>query len=420
MVLSGGDLVLPGRVVGGGSLVLEGGRIVEISPRAFPAGGDPQVVDLAGLLVVPGFIDVHVHGLNGIDAMDGPSAIGDIAKRMPRYGVTAFCPTTVASSPSALRLTLAAVRDRRLAPSPSAARVLPAHLESNFINPGYNGAQPAACLRLPRGVHPSRPAAAGGQAGDRSSARGHDDDFTAEDILAVIEAAGPEVGIVTIASEIAGGLELVGELVRRGRIVSLGHSGASYDEGLAAIQAGARHATHLFNRMAPMGHRDPGLAGAVLQSVDIAAELVCDGYHVHPGMMRVAIAAKGMDRIMAITDGSAGAGLAPGARARLGGQAITVTDKAAFLDDDTLAGSTATMDSIFRVLTGVVGLSLVEAAVLCATTPARELGLQGCGVIAVGAVADLTVLDQRLQVVDTFVAGRSCLRPSSMEDPIQI
>ncbi len=233
--------------------------------------------------------------------------------------------------------------------------------------------------------------------------------FGADDILAVMQTARPDVGIVTLAPEIDGGLELIGDLARVGCIVSLGHSAASFDEGQAAIHAGAKQATHLFNRMAPMGHREPGLAGAVLQSVEIAAELVCDGYHVHPGMLRVAIAAKGSDRVMAITDGTAGAGLAPGARARLGGRMITVTDQASFLDDQTLAGSTATMDRVFRVLTGVVGLSLIDAAILCATTPARELGLHGHGVIADGAIADLAVLDERMHVVQTLVGGQACV-----------
>jgi len=141
----------------------------------------------------------------------------------------------------------------------------------------------------------------------------------------------------------------------------------------------------------------------------VAAELICDGYHVHPGMLSVAIRAKGVDRVMAITDASAGAGLAPGSEARLGGRRLIITEQAAFLDDQTPAGSTATLDRVFRVLTSVVGLGLVEAARLCATTAARELGLTGHGVIAPGAAADLAILDRRLAVVETCIAGRLVL-----------
>jgi N-acetylglucosamine-6-phosphate deacetylase len=161
--------------------------------------------------------------------------------------------------------------------------------------------------------------------------------------------------------------------------------------------------------MPTLSHREPGLAGAVLQAPEVAAEIVCDAYHVHPAMVRVTVAAKGPDRVMAITDGSAGAGLPTGTTARMGEHASHVTDQAAFLDDGTLAGSTATMDRVFRLLTSVIGLGLVDAAMLCATTPARELGLSGMGVIAPGAVADLVILDAGFSVVETCIGGRLCL-----------
>jgi N-acetylglucosamine-6-phosphate deacetylase len=275
--------------------------------------------------------------------------------------------------------------------------VLAAHLESNFINPEFRGAQPIHCLRLPTSHVP-----------DGLTGMG-EDPYSGHDILEAIDQAGPDVGIVTLAPELAGGLDLVRRLDRAGIIVSLGHSGATFDLGSEAIRAGARQATHLFNRMPPVGHREPGLAGAVLESAEVAAELVCDAFHVHPGMLRVAIAAKGPDRIMAITDASSGAGLSPGSTAALGGRRISVTDQAAFLDDGTLAGSTATMDRVFRVLVTRVGLGLTDAAHLCSTTPARELGLSGHGLIVEGAAADLVVLDSALTVVETFIGGDAVL-----------
>src|SRR6185369_9234653 len=142
------------------------------------------------------------------------------------------------------------------------------------------------------------------------------------DVLAAIEQAQPDVGIVTLAPELPGGIDLVRTLVAAGHRVSLGHSGADFDVAVAAIEAGARHATHLFNRMTPLQHRAPGLAGAVLARDDVAAELICDGFHVHPAMSRVAIAAKGPSRVMAITDATAGAGLPVGSTAHLGGRTI--------------------------------------------------------------------------------------------------
>ena len=175
-------------------------------------------------------------------------------------------------------------------PPAHASRVLPAHLESNFINPVFRGAQPAGCLRAPTRVPPLSAWSESATAAASAAAAG--DDFTSDDILREIERARPDVGIVTVASEIDGGLELIQWLVARRYLVSLGHSAATYEQAIDAIAAGARQATHLFNRMPPLGHRAPGLAGAVLQSDEIAAELICDGFHVHPALVRTAVAAK--------------------------------------------------------------------------------------------------------------------------------
>lgn len=386
LAITGGSLVLPDGVKTG-ALILLDGRIAVIEDGWLfdPHGQDARLLDIQGGYVVPGFIDVHVHGVDGDDTLDGDDAIDRIAARLPRYGVTAFCPTTVACAPAALRTVLAQVARARRTPKPTSARVLPAHLESNFINPDYKGAQPAVCLRT----------AAGPASGD----------FSARDILDAIAADRSAVGIVTLAPELPGGLDLVRDLTAAGHRVSLGHSGADYDTAMAAIDAGARHATHLFNRMAPLQHRAPGLVGAVLERQDVIAELICDGHHVHPAMGRVAIAAKGTSGIMAITDGTAASGLEPGSTARLGGQTIHVGAHAATLADGTLAGSTLTMDRVFRNLVSRFGQSLADAARMCATTPAQAMELNDRGVIAAGAAADLVVLDRDLQVMHTIADG---------------
>jgi len=398
IVLSGADLVLPDRVLGGGTLVLDGDRIVDVRPGADGAGDASSQhlhFPFAEHYIVPGFIDVHVHGVEGLDTLDdsgAASSIAGMAERLPRYGVTAFCPTTIACDPVALRRMLSNVRAARTQRPPAGARVLPAHLESNFINPDYKGAQPLDCLR---GVRPgSDPCLTPEPPGA----------WTGADILAEIAAARPDVGIITIAPELDGAIDLIRELVAHEHHVSLGHSGATYEQAMEGVRAGARQATHLFNRMTPIGHRAPGLAGAMLESSDVIAELICDGIHVHAGMMRVALAAKGAEGIMAITDATAGAGLPRGSRSTIGGRPITVRD-GAYLDDGTLAGSVLTMDRAFARLTSEVGISLSEAATVCATTPARALGLQGFGVIAPGAIADLVVLDRDLRVIQTWVAG---------------
>lgn len=384
IVLSGADLVLPDRVLSPGTLVLDGERIVDVTAGGRAAAGSDEHFDLAGHLIVPGFIDVHIHGVEGSDTLDSERAIRMIADRLPRFGVTAFSPTSIACAPDVLRRMLSAVREARTAVRSRGARVLPAHLESNFINPEFKGAQPLSCLRLPRG-----------------SSEG---DFTGMQILEEIAAARSEVGIITVAPELDGALDLIRDLASHGHHISLGHSGASYEEAMAGIEAGARQATHLFNRMTPVLHRQPGLAGAVLDRDEITAEVVCDGVHVHPAMVRLALAAKRPSHIMAITDGTAGSGLPRGSRTTIGGRPISVGDVAT-LDDGTIAGSVLTMDQAFTRLVTSMGVGLVEAATICSTTPARALGLEGFGTITRGAIADLVVLDRRFTVTNTFIGG---------------
>lgn len=394
VVLAGADVVTPGEVVAGGAVHLDGDRIaaVERAGTAVPRGA--STVDCSGCLIVPGFVDVHVHGVEGVDVLDGADALARVARTLPKYGVTAFCPTSIACTPDDLATLLGAVG--AASQHVDGARVLGAHLESNFINPEYRGAQPLECLRRP----PPR---------DRSvdHLQNGDEEFTAEDVLDTIASHDTAVAIITVAPEMDGGLDLTRQLVAQGHRVSIGHSGASYEGALAAIDAGVRHATHLFNRMSPLGHRAPGVAGAVLARDEVAAEIICDGFHVHPALVRLAIAAKGVDRIMAITDGTAGSGLPPGTRTHLGRYPVLVTSRAAELADGTLAGSVLTMDGAFRLLVGEVGLSPLQASRACATTPARELGVADAGAIAVGALADLVVLGPDRRVRRTYVGGRA-------------
>jgi N-acetylglucosamine-6-phosphate deacetylase len=272
---------------------------------------------------------------------------------------------------------------------------LPAHLESNFINPHFRGAQPLGCLRTP--------ASSGQDSGQNSPHDSHA--FSARDILGIIDRRRSDIAVVTLAPEIDGGLPLVRALRAGGIAVSLGHSGATFEEAEKAIAAGASRATHLFNRMTPMTHRDPGLPGAVLANDDVAAELICDGHHVHPAMMRFAIGAKGPSRILAITDGTAGSGLPAGSRAQLGGQPVTVGDVAR-LDDGTMAGSVATMDRVLALLLTVAKIDLVHGVEMCAATAARAMGLSGQGVLAPGALADFVALNRQYQVLETWIGGR--------------
>jgi N-acetylglucosamine-6-phosphate deacetylase len=378
IAITGAVLVLPDRVVDEGSVVVDGDRIEAVEPGSIDLPAGASRIDARGGMIVPGFIDVHVHGVEGIDVLDGPGAVMKVAQRLPKYGVTAFCPTTVACSSAMLDTMLEDVAIAS-ASAQLISRVLPAHLESNFINPEYKGAQPLEFVRTP---------AAG------------------RDVLAVITRRRAQVGIVTMAPEIEGGLDLVQQLTAAGHRVSIGHTGATYEQAMDAIAAGVTHATHLFNRMTPLLHRAPGVPGAVLNSEGVGAELICDGFHVHPALLRIAIRAKGTAGVMAITDGTAGSGLPVGSCAKLGGRKIVVTERTAELEDGTLAGSVLTMDGAFRVLVGKVGLSVVEAARLCSTTPAEQLRLPRMGALIPGNLADFVILDREtLRVRTTVISG---------------
>jgi N-acetylglucosamine-6-phosphate deacetylase len=377
-VFVGARLVLPDRLVTDHALVVEDGLIRDIVPGQPPEAAGADVIDATGRTLVPGFIDVHVHGTTGHDVLDGPGAVARVAADLPRYGVTAFCPTTVACSPSVLEAVLAEVDLLRSGPSGSGARVLGAHLESNFLNAAFRGAQPDEWLRLP-------------EAG--------------ADIMAVISRHRDAVAVVTMAPEIPDAHALMHTLRGDGIAVSLGHSGATLDEARAAFRDGATRVTHLFNRMPPLAHREPGLAGAALLDQAIFVEIIADGVHVHPGMLRLVWALKGAGRVAAITDGTAGSGLPRGSRTRLGDRPVVVDDVAR-LDDGTMAGSVATMAQVFRQWVDEVKVPLTDAATMCAGTPAQSIGRTDLGRLAPGAPADLVLLDPALEVTETWVAGR--------------
>jgi N-acetylglucosamine-6-phosphate deacetylase len=384
--LHAGTVVRPDRVGLDCTIVLEGDRIVDVVDGRQTGGDGDVILDRRSRTVVPAFVDAHLHGVAGTDVLEGAGAVGRVAAQLPRWGVAAFCPTSIACPPEVLRAFLRDVAAERQALRAGSARVLGAHLESNFLNPDLRGAQPLEYIC---------PAAGPQKAGA----------ISAREVLAVMEEWRTSIAIVTLAPETPGALELVARFVAAGLLVSLGHTGATFEEARAAIHAGASRATHLFCAMRPLAHRDPGVVGAVLTHDHMHAELIADGVHVHPAMMRIAIAAKTPERIVAITDGTAASGLPRGAKARLGGLPITAADVAR-LDTGAFGGSVLTMDRAFATLVRQCDVDLVDAARMCATTPARDLRLAKHGCIEAGQVADLAVLDGELRVVETWIDGR--------------
>ena len=363
-----------------GEIVIVDGRIVAVRKRSEADG----VVDLGHCAVLPGYIDLHVHGGGGSQCnTDDPEEVLSMARFHARHGTTALLATTVAASIEQLEAALAAIA--ACASRSSGAAVLGAHLEGPFINPRRPGAMDPAMFIDP-------------------------DQRSLQRLLAAGTGA---VRMMTLASELPGALDMIRALAAAGIIVSLGHSDATYDETRAAVDAGARCATHTFNAMPPLHHREPGLLGAVLDLDELTCELICDGIHVHPAALRVAFRAKGLFRSTLVTDAMQAAGM-PDGEYRLGGATVTVSSgRAEIPRDGSIAASTLTMDAAVANAVRFLGISLAEAAVLASGNPARLLGIDHRkGAIASGFDADLTILDDDLRACGTLVAGEWAHRPA--------
>lgn len=353
------------------------GRLHVVQGRIADIDGDPVAeatvrADDARPLLLPGFVDLHLHGGGGADTMDAGDAITQIAGLHARHGTTSLLATTMtaplAEIEAALRALAPAIEQR----SRGAARVLGVHLEGPYIHPERLGAQPA-CTRLPE----------------------------LAEILALHTLA--PIRVITLAPETDGALALIPALVEAGMRVQIGHSAASYEQACQAMAAGASGFTHLFNAMGAFHHRAPGVAGAALAHAE-QAELIPDLLHVHPGAMRAALRA--VPRLYAVTDATAAAGM-PDGDYRLGRQTVRKCEGGVRLADGTLAGSSLTMDQALRNLVQL-GLPLAEASARTAAFPAQYLGLADRGVLAAGAWADVVALDAAtLQLRRVWVEGEA-------------
>jgi len=361
-----GDIVTPQGVVSG-HLSFEHGRIAAVSGTPIAAarageGGRP--------ILLPGFIDIHVHGGGGRDTMEGGDAITTIARRHARHGTTAMLATTmtapVGDIESALKALGAVCRER----GAQSARVLGAHLEGPYINPDRLGAQPAHAM----------PA-------------------TLAEVMRLNELA--PIKVLTLAPEMPGHLALIGPLRDAGIRVQIGHSNGSYDDGVAALKAGAAGFTHLFNAMTGLHHREPGMVGAALAHGQ-HAELIPDLLHVHPGAIKAAL--RCIPGLFCVTDSTAAAGM-PDGEYRLGEYRVQKCLGGVRLADGTLAGSALTMDQALRNLVQVLSLDLPEAARRVSTAAADYLGLADRGRLAPGAWADVVVMDGALNLRRVFVEG---------------
>jgi len=331
--------------------------------------------------VLPGFIDIHVHGAMGYDVIDSTyEALDAISAYKLEEGCTSFCPTIVTASEDK---TMHAIKNIRAAKHKGVegAKIIGAFLEGLFINPKYKGAHPEEYIRP------------------------MDIPVDISFIKKLIVAGKGCVTSIIIAPELPGASWIIRTLVMMGVQVRLGHSAATIEEAEAAVAAGANMAVHTYNAMSPLHHRDPGMVGAVLTQPDLIGELICDLVHVHPKSCKVLAQAKGADGIALVTDCMAAGGLSDG-RYKLGELTVQVSDGVSHMPDGTLAGSTTTMVECVRNMHQVVGCPLKDAVQMATATPAKALGIfNKVGSLDKGKCADIIGIDDNMEVKFVMVDG---------------
>jgi N-acetylglucosamine-6-phosphate deacetylase len=373
----------PDEVAGPVIVVIRDGKIESVSrAEALPAGA---VIDLRPWSIAPGYVDLHTHGFAGHDVTTGSvEDIAAMAAALPSTGVTAFYPTVASTAPAETLRQVQSIAAASRATSAASAEMLGVRLEGPYINPKRRGAQYAEAIRLPDVAELQR-----------------------------LVASGP-LGIVDFAPELDTDFALLRMLVAHGIVGSIGHTDATYAQAKAAIDAGARHCTHLFNAMPPLAHRAPGCVGALLDDTRATVEVIADGVHLDPTMLRLVVRLRGPEAVALITDALAAAGSALDSSSFVGRQ-VRVRDGAMRLSDGTLAGSVLTLDAAVRNMVRLAGAAWSDAVRMATQTPASIARVADRkGYLGPGADADLVVLDGDGQVQQTYVRGERVFSASQM------
>ena len=356
-----------------GDIEIEDGKILRVG-KDLPRKEEDLAVDCAGsYTVVPGFVDVHIHGCAGADTCDATrEALEAMAAFLLAHGVTSFCPTTMTTSRETIQAALLAAKDMMDHPMEGGARVVGVNMEGPFIAKERKGAQKEEDILPP--------------------------DFPL--FQRFYEESGGIVRLVDVAPEQPCGLDFV-EKASQLCTVSIAHTTADYDQAKAAFDKGVTHATHLFNAMSGLHHRKPGVVGAVFDDSRVRGELICDGFHIHPAVLRAAFRLLG-DRALIVSDSMRANGMPEGEAFDLGGQMVTVHQGKALLPDGTIAGSVTNLHQEIKNLVSF-GVPFEQAVKAATLLPARAIGLDGeIGSIAPGKRADLVVLDENLDIAAVY------------------
>lgn len=368
-----GRLVLPDEVVSDMAIIFDE-KIQKIVPASEVNEEEYEVIDAEGKLVTPGLVDIHIHGYLGEDASDGTvEGLKKMAAGIAKNGVTSWCPTTMTLALSDLDKAFNAAREVKAETGIYGAKILGVHSEGPFINHSKKGAQPEEYIIPPNA------------------------DFILDNA--------DIIKLYTMAPEVEGGTECAKKVFEDGRVLtSMGHTGASFEEAQAGIEAGVRHATHLFNAMTPLQHRNPGVVGAALSDERVSCELIADTFHVSAGLYRLVAKAKG-DKLCLITDCMRAGGMEDGDYT-LGGQHVIKTGIKCLLEDGTIAGSVLKLNEGVRNFKNNTALTLPEVIACASLNPAKAIGeADSIGSLEVGKCADIVIFDDEFNAVTTIING---------------
>jgi len=379
-----GIIITPFQLLEDRIIIIEKGKIIAITDKKEDLAllKNVEIIEAQNKFIVPGYIDIHVHGGGGSDVMDGEyEAIKQVATTHSRFGTTAFLPTTMAMTKDKIIKSLKSIHEARLKGT-GAAEILGIHLEGPYINPEKKGAQKEEDIKK----------------------------VSVEEFLEFSQASGNLIRLVTIAPEMPGAIDFIRWLHKQGIIVSVGHSNATYQQVQEGIQAGLSHVTHTFNAMRELHHREPGVVGAALTSPELTVEVIADGIHIHPIVLKILTQMKENEKLVLITDAMRATGFKEGTY-DLGGQEVMVSQGQARLKNGTLAGSVLTMDTAVKNLVNKVGISLLNAVQMASYNPAKCLGIDDRkGSVELYKDADIVILNKNLETELTMVAGKVVYR----------